>query len=107
MKLSFKLLLLPVIVLPVLLSGCTESGYPAPDLTGEYSVFAWNDLGMHGMNPTYDKLVIQPPNNNVRAQVIKRGNPPEIVTSGISVSYRLLDNTTSYNKRSYKGFWDN
>jgi hypothetical protein len=40
-------------------------------------------------------------------QVIKRGNPPQLVTSGITVSYKLTNNTSSYNKRSYGGFWDN
>jgi hypothetical protein len=27
---------------------------------GEYKVLAWNDLGMHGLKPTYDDLVILP-----------------------------------------------
>jgi hypothetical protein len=76
-------------------------------VTGDYSVFAWNDLGMHCLNPTYDKLVILPPYNNITAQVVKRGSPPQVVTSGISVSYKLIDNTSSYGKRSYGGFWDN
>jgi len=77
-----------------------------PGSTGDYSVFAWNDLGMHCLNPSYDKLVILPPYNNVHVQVIKRGNPPTIVTTGITVSYKLTKNTSSYNKRSYGGFWD-
>ena len=42
----------------------------------EYVVFAWNDLGMHCLNPTYDELVILPPYNTVNVQVVKRGNPP-------------------------------
>jgi hypothetical protein len=77
-----------------------------PGITGDYSVFAWNDLGMHCLNPTYDKLVILPPYNNVMVQVVKRGSPPSIVSSGITVSYKLTNNSTSYNKRAYGGFWD-
>jgi len=78
----------------------------------EYVVFAWNDLGMHCLNPTYDAAVILPPYNTVWAQVIKRGNPPEIVTAGLTVEYRIVDNTYSYGKTdSYGGdfaqFWDN
>jgi hypothetical protein len=80
---------------------------PSSAPNGEYTVFAWNDLGMHCLNPTYDKLVILPPYNNVWVQVIKRGNPPSVETSGLSVSYELTNNTTSYNKRAYGGFWDN
>jgi hypothetical protein len=86
---------------------CTKyAGNNQPDTQSDYSVFAWNDLGMHCLNPSYDKLVILPPYNNVMAQVVKRGNPPEVVTSGLTVSYKLTNNTSSYNKRSYGGFWD-
>jgi len=78
----------------------------------EYVVFAWNDLGMHCLNPTYDEAVILPPYNTVWAQVIKRGNPPEIVTTGLTVEYRIIDNTYSYGKTDAHGgdfaqFWDN
>lgn len=73
----------------------------------EYVVFAWNDLGMHCANPTYDKAVLLPPYNNVWAQVIKRGNPPQIVTSGLVVEYKIINNTYSYGKQSYGQFWDN
>jgi len=72
---------------------------------GEYVVFAWNDLGMHCLNPSYDELVILPPYNNVNVQVVKRGNPPSVITNGITVEYNLVNNTTSSNKRAYGGFW--
>ncbi len=72
-----------------------------------YVVFAWNDLGMHCLNPTYDTAVILPPYNSLYVQVVKRGNPPTIVNSGISVSYSIAGNTYSYGKRSYGQFWDN
>lgn len=100
-----------------LLAGCgsglaPQPTPPNPTPAGDYVVFAWNDLGMHCLNPTYDSMVILPPYNNVRAQVIVRGNPPRVVTSDIRVEYRLVDNTTSYGKTDrfggdYRGFWDN
>ena len=62
---------------------------------------------MHCINPSYDKLVILPPYNNLMVQVVKRSNPPEIVKSGIAEAYKPTNNSTSYNKRSYGGFWDN
>lgn len=99
-----------VFMIVVSFTSCTKSKNPSNSptgLTGDYSVFAWNDLGMHCLNPSYDKLVILPPYNNLLVQVVKRGNPPVIVTSGITVSYKLTNNTTSYNKKSYGGFWDN
>jgi len=95
------------VVSVVCMSSCSETGTNNPAITGEYSVFAWNDLGMHCLNPTYDKVVILPPYNNLMAQVVKRGSSPEIVTTGITVTYKILDNTSSYGKRSYGGFWDN
>jgi len=72
-----------------------------------YVAFAWNDLGMHCLNPTYDKAVILPPYNTVWVQVVKRGNPPEIVTAGLTVEYSIQNNTYSYGKRSFGQFWDN
>lgn len=105
MKPIIKAFILLIITLSVGLASCTKND-PLPG-GAVYSVFAWNDLGMHCLNPSYDKLVILPPYNNVTVQVVKRGDPPEVVTSGITVEYKLLNNTTSYNKRSYGGFWDN
>ncbi|HNW60004.1 MAG TPA: cytochrome c3 family protein [bacterium] len=84
----------------------TEANKAIPD-TAQYVVFAWNDLGMHCLNPTYDQAVILPPYNTVWAQVIKRGNPPQIVTTGLTAQYRIIDNTHSYSKRSFSQFWDN
>jgi Cytochrome c554 and c-prime len=85
--------------------GVNEAAIPAT--SRQYIVLAWNDLGMHCLNPTYDKEVILPPYNTVWAQVIKRGNPPQIVTAGLRLEYSILNNTYSYGKRSYGQFWDN
>jgi hypothetical protein len=71
----------------------------------QYVVFAWNDLGMHCLNPTYDTAVILPPYNTVWAQVVQRGNPPVVVTSGLSVEYRILNNTKSSTKSTFGQFW--
>ncbi|MBK7292517.1 MAG: hypothetical protein IPI84_01650 [Holophagaceae bacterium] len=80
-----------------------------PNNTGssKYVVFAWNDLGMHCLNPTYDQAVILPPYNTVQAQVVQRGNPPVLVTTGLTVEYSILGNTTSANKGKFGQFWTN
>jgi hypothetical protein len=62
---------------------------------------------MHCINPTYDSAVILPPYNNVWAQVIQRGDPPQVVTQGIKVEYRIVNNTSSANKSTFGQFWDN
>lgn len=77
---------------------CKDSVNSLPtEITGNYIVFAWNDLGMNCLNPTYNKLVILPPYYNVLVQVVKKVNPPVIVTSGIAVSHKL---TTCFNLKN-------
>lgn len=76
-----------------------------PEVDTAYAVFAWNDLGMHCLNPTYNELVILPPYNTVNVQVVRKGNPPQVVTSGLTVEYNILNNTSSVGKREYGGFW--
>lgn len=70
-----------------------------------YVVFAWNDLGMHCLNPTYDKAVILPPYNNLKVQVVKRGKVPTVVTTGLTVSYAIDNNTYSVGKQNFGQFW--
>jgi hypothetical protein len=97
-----------------LLSGCGGGGSDGdgglasgiiPASNSAYIVVAWNDLGMHCLNPSYDTAVILPPYNTVWAQVLKRGNPPQVVTSGLTVSYRIINNTTSQGKGLFYQFW--
>ncbi|MGZ5454135.1 MAG: hypothetical protein ACXW2R_08050, partial [Candidatus Aminicenantales bacterium] len=84
-----------------------------PAASMSYIVLAWSAEGMHFLNPTYDAGVLQPPYNTVLAQVVKRGDPPEIVTTGVTLEYWVIDNTHSYGKatadpvRNYAPFWDN
>jgi hypothetical protein len=87
--------LLMLMVLSAGLVSCTKTDDGSTDTEGAWSVFAWNDLGMHCLNPSYDELVILPPYNNVMVQVVKRGSPPEIITTGITVEYKLTGNSTS------------
>jgi len=83
----------------------TPVDIPAEDL--EYVLLAWNDIGMHGFSATFDSVVVLPPYNTLWAQVVRRGDPPQVVTAGVRLEYRIVDNTFSYGKRSYAQFWDN
>ena len=92
--------------------GGEHGGGDQTGATGAFVVFSWNDLGMHCLNPSYDAAVILPPYNTVYAQVVQKGNPPKVVTAGLTVEYRLLNNTYSYGKTDSFGgkfaqFWDN
>ncbi len=106
-------LLLGALLLGLVACGGGEDGeggsVPA---AGESDVLlAWNDLGMHCLNPSYDQAVILPPYNTVWAQLVHRGSPPQIVTTGVTLEYRLLNNTTSATKThpatggDYGPFW--
>jgi len=75
------------------------------NVTSSYVVFAWNDLGMHCLNPTYDKAVVLPPYNDLIVQVVKRGDPPTVVTSGLTVQYSIVNNTYSSGKGYFGQFW--
>jgi hypothetical protein len=68
-----------------------------------YVLLGWNDLGMHCYNNDASDIEVLPPYNNLWAQVVKVGDPPEIVSSGIAISYRFVDNTYSAGKTN---FWE-
>lgn len=80
-------------------SSCNLHKYKKP--VGEYVIIGWNDLGMHCINQSFSQLAILPPNNNLIAQVIQRGDPPSIVTSGITLEYSILNNTKVRGKTDF------
>jgi len=69
----------------------------------EYVIIGWNDLGMHCYDKDYSVFSILPPYNTLWAQVIKIGDPPEIITQGIRVEYSFPGNTESATKTN---FWN-
>jgi len=104
----------------VLLGGFSLAGVQAADQVGANNtiylpivkggspqrslvVIGWNDLGMHCYDKDYATLAVLPPYNNLWAQVIRRGDPPEIVTENIKVEYSFPNNTYSVGKTN---FWD-
>ena len=67
----------------------------------EYVLLGWNDLGIHCITPGYKELALLPPFNNLWVQVIKRGDPPKVVTSGVSIVYAIANNTTVEDKTDF------
>jgi hypothetical protein len=70
---------------------------------GTYKILAWNDLGMHCYSSDFADLAVLPPYNTLWVQVVKVADPPELVTSGITVEYYYADNTYSAGKTN---FWN-
>jgi hypothetical protein len=78
--------------LPAIFNSNNKSGYV---------VLAWNDLGMHCYNRNFQDLGVLPPFNNLWAQVVKVADPPQIITTGIEVTYEFPNNTNSVSKSNF------
>jgi hypothetical protein len=87
------------------LSADKPSAAAAPNATApatdDYVVLSWNDLGMHCYNRDFQYLAVLPPYNNLWAQVVRRGDPPVVVTDGVSISYGFPENTFSVGKSNF------
>lgn len=83
--------------------GRAEDEQPAPP-----RLLAWNDLGMHCMDPDYSVFSILPPYNTIHAQLMMGGDvvpvgPPFVVTYEAQADATGSINTTSAGKTN---FWD-
>jgi Big-like domain-containing protein len=91
---------------PLLSTSATASPPPPPF---EWTVVAWNDLGMHCMDSDYEVFSILPPFNNLVAHVIDQDGDLVELPQGVTVTYRAVAdpsgsiNTSSIGKTN---FWD-
>lgn len=53
----------------------------------QYILLVWNDLGMHCVSDCDPVFVILPPANTLEAQLIKRGETPELISEGVTLRY--------------------
>ncbi|MFG0284050.1 MAG: cytochrome c3 family protein [Phycisphaerales bacterium JB039] len=69
----------------------------------EYRVFAANDLGMHCMQQDNSEIHILPPYNTVHAQIIKRGDNPDVILDEpeFTIEYLIPSNTRSADKTNF------
>lgn len=88
----------------VVAAAALAAGAAAQPTTNNYVVFGYNDLGMHCMQNDFSQMMILPPYNVLHAQVIRRGNEPQIVTSNVAVKYSIPNNTTSTSKTNFWSF---
>lgn len=54
----------------------------------QYVLLAWNNLGMHCLSDADPWFVVLPPANEIEAQLILRGETPENITEGVTISYQ-------------------
>jgi len=84
----------------------SDPGGSAP--ARDYALVAWNNLGMHCYNRDCADFLVLPPYNTLWAQVIRVGDPPQIITSGVTIEYSFPDNTYSAGKPGFvdkTNFW--
>ena len=95
------LLIGALLVLLLISGGIWASVQEASAAGGNYVVLGWNNLGMHCYNKDFRDMAVLPPYNTLWVQVVKKGNPPTVVTSGITVSYSFQNNTYSAGKTNF------
>jgi hypothetical protein len=63
---------------------------PAFDVTSaQYVLLAWSDTGINAMTDIDRFWSFQPPDSSIYAQLILRGETPEIVTEGVTIAYAV------------------
>ncbi|PIE59810.1 MAG: cytochrome C [Desulfobulbus propionicus] len=72
--------------------------------SSEYVLLAWNNLGMHCLSDADPWWVILPPANDLHAQLILRGDLPEIVTEGVEITF-TVESGFEHPENEVK-FWD-
>ncbi|MFH1215077.1 MAG: cytochrome ubiquinol oxidase subunit I [Pseudomonadota bacterium] len=55
----------------------------------KYVLLAWNNLGMHCISDSSDFWSLLPPANDIYAQLIRRGETPEVITDKVTLTYRV------------------
>ncbi len=81
---------------------------PQPGTTANYTLLAWNDLGMHCVDgKDYSVFSILPPYNNLHAQLVNN-RQGGLVTSGVTLSYEAMADASGSINTSSSGktnFW--
>ncbi|MFC1887141.1 cytochrome C, partial [Thermodesulfobacteriota bacterium] len=72
--------------------------------TDDYVLLCWNTSGMHWFSDASPFFMLRPPGNTLYAQLIKRGETPEIVTDEVNLSYEAEPGFSHPSK--HIGFWD-
>jgi hypothetical protein len=98
---SMKKGYLIIISILFILLNCSVTAAGTLPNSEDYIVIGWNDLGMHCITPSFNELAILPPYNNLWVQVIRRGDPPRVVTGGFSLEYSIINNTTVQGKTDF------
>ncbi len=70
----------------------------------DYVLLAWNNVGMRCISDCDPYFVLMDPNNTLEAQLVKRGDPPEVVRDGVTITYAAPE--SHRNPAEFTEFWD-
>jgi hypothetical protein len=88
--------------LGLLLAAVLSVALALPASAAGYRILGSNDLGMHCIQSSYSGFMVLPPANTVVVQIFRRGGEgATLVTSGVTVSYNVVNNTTSTGKTDF------
>ena len=89
-------------------SGTPPVNPPPGNTASGYTLLAWSELGMHCIDgKDYSVMSILPPYNTVHAQLVKQAEPPQIITSDVTITYEAVAdvsgsaNTSSASKTNF------
>lgn len=77
---------------------------PWDALGAKYVLLAWSDSGMRLVSDCDQFFSLEPPWTNLRAQLIKRGQRPAVVTQGVVLSYAVERMASPAGKSRYWEF---
>ncbi|MBN2347582.1 MAG: hypothetical protein JXJ22_02020 [Bacteroidales bacterium] len=69
----------------------------------KYVLLVWNDLGMHCVSDNDKYFSFLPPANTLYAQLIKRGERPEIINTNVTLEYEVEEGFR--NPQNHVDFW--
>jgi hypothetical protein len=105
-----KKLLTVLALLLTSISGAPTALAAVPAASARYVLVAWSELGMHCMDgKDYSVFAVLPPYNTIHAQLLRRGEPPVAITSGVTLTYQAVADTTGSINTSSSGktnFWN-
>ncbi len=100
-----------MLILALIFTGCEDPTYKtaAYDNTYnyDYTLLAWSQESIHAIESDHSVLVLGVPYTTINAQLVKKGSEPDIVTSGVTLTYEPIANsdgtinTTSANKTNF------
>jgi cytochrome bd-type quinol oxidase subunit 1 len=71
--------------------------------TAEYVLLAWNQSGMHCFTDADSRFQLLPPGSTIQAQLIRRGDSPELITEGFTIRYEVQEGHK--NPAAHSDYW--